>query len=86
MFSVVGYSACCVWVMMIVAVFMRIRCFHGDFASVFGFAGKIDRLCFVHWFTMPGAVLSTVKFFSKLNKFIVGYFDPVNIFFDNKNK
>ena len=27
-----------------------------------------------------------VKFITKLNKFILGYFDPVNIFFDNKNK
>ena len=27
-----------------------------------------------------------VKFFSKLNKFIFGYFNPVNIFFDSKNK
>ena len=27
----------------------------------------------------------SVKFFSKLNYFIFGYFDPTNIFFDNKN-
>ena len=27
-----------------------------------------------------------VKFFSKLNYFIFGYFDPTNIYFDNKNK
>ena len=26
-----------------------------------------------------------VKFFSKLNYFIFGYFDPINIFFDNTN-
>ena len=26
-----------------------------------------------------------VKFFSKLNKLFFGYFDPVNIFFDEKN-
>ena len=26
-----------------------------------------------------------VKFFSKLNLLFFGYFDPVNIFFDNKN-
>ena len=28
----------------------------------------------------------TVKFFSKSNHFIFGYFDPTNIFSDNKNK
>ena len=27
-----------------------------------------------------------VKFFSKFNYFIFGYFDPTNNFFDNKNK
>ena len=27
-----------------------------------------------------------VKFFPKQNYFIFGYFDPTNIFFDNKNK
>ena len=27
-----------------------------------------------------------VKFFSKLNNLFFGYFDPINIFFDNKNK
>ena len=27
-----------------------------------------------------------VKFFSKLNNFIFGYFDPINIVHDNKNK
>ena len=26
-----------------------------------------------------------VQFFSKLNNLFVGYFDPINIFFDNKN-
>ena len=30
--------------------------------------------------------LSSVKLFSKLSYFIFGYFDPVNIFFANKNK
>ena len=30
--------------------------------------------------------LQTVKFFSKLNQFIFGYFDPVNIYFYTKNK
>ena len=30
--------------------------------------------------------LKAVKFFSKLNYFIFGYFEPTNIFFDNKNK
>ena len=29
---------------------------------------------------------AAVKFFSKLNIIIFGYFDPINIFFDNKNK
>ena len=29
---------------------------------------------------------AAVKFFSKLNYFIFGYFDPTNIFFNNKNK
>ena len=29
---------------------------------------------------------STMKFFSKFHYFIFGYFDPVNTFFDNKNK
>ena len=29
---------------------------------------------------------SSVKFFSKLNNLFFGYFDPINIFFDNKNK
>ena len=28
----------------------------------------------------------TVNFFSKLNYYFFGYFDPINIFFDNKNK
>ena len=28
----------------------------------------------------------SVKFFSKLNNFFLGYFDPIHIFFDNKNK
>ena len=27
-----------------------------------------------------------VEFFSKLNYYFLGYFDPINIFFDNKNK
>ena len=27
-----------------------------------------------------------VRFFSKLNNLFFGYFDPINIFFDNKNK
>ena len=27
-----------------------------------------------------------VKFFSKLNYYYFGYFDPEHIFFDNKNK
>ena len=27
-----------------------------------------------------------VKFFPKLNNLFFGYFDPINIFFDNKNK
>ena len=31
-------------------------------------------------------LLRPVKFFSKLNKFILGYFDPIKVFFDNKNK
>ena len=31
-------------------------------------------------------VCTPVKFFSKLNKFIFGYFDPVNKFFVSKNK
>ena len=30
--------------------------------------------------------VDSVKFFSKLNYFILGFFDPTNIFFDNKNK
>ena len=29
---------------------------------------------------------SAVKFFSKLKQFFFGYFDPINIFFDRKNK
>ena len=28
----------------------------------------------------------SVKFLSKSNQFIFGYFDPIKIFFDNKNK
>ena len=28
---------------------------------------------------------AAVKFFSKLNYLIFGYFNPVNIYFDNKN-
>ena len=30
--------------------------------------------------------LTPVRFFSKLNNLIFGYFDPVNIFFDSKTK
>ena len=30
--------------------------------------------------------LNTVKYFSKLFQFFFGYFDPINIFIDNKNK
>ena len=32
------------------------------------------------------ARFAAVKFFSKLNKIFVGYFDPKNIFLHNKNK
>ena len=36
---------------------------------------------------VPHAVhLWTVKFFSKLNNLFFGYVDPINIFFDHKNK
>ena len=31
------------------------------------------------------ANISSVKFFSKLRYLFFGYFDPVNIFYDNKN-
>ena len=37
-------------------------------------------------FPYPTALTTPVKFFSKLNLFIFGYFDPVHIFSDNKNK
>ena len=33
-----------------------------------------------------GAGFHSVKFFSKLNYFIFGYFDPTNNFFDTKNE
>ena len=33
-----------------------------------------------------GTVVTTVLLFSKLNKMFFGYFDPVNILLDNKNK
>ena len=33
-----------------------------------------------------GKARTAVKFFSKLNYFIFGYFDSNSIFFDNKNK
>ena len=33
-----------------------------------------------------GWASQSVKFFSKLNEFIFGYFDPINNFFDNKYK
>ena len=32
------------------------------------------------------SMLRAMKFFSKLNEFIFGYFDPINVFFDNTNK
>ena len=32
------------------------------------------------------AVLHTVKLFSKFNNYFFGYFDPINIFFNNQNK
>ena len=31
-------------------------------------------------------ILQPVKIFAKLNQFNFGYFDPINIFVDNKNK
>ena len=37
-------------------------------------------------FVMMMLIMRSVKFFSKLNYLCFGYFDPINIFFDNQNK
>ena len=45
-----------------------------------------SRLCPLVSYTTVHSTLFSVKFFSKLNSFFSGYFDPINYFFDSKNK
>ena len=44
---------------------------------------KQDLCGALHW---PFFTRRSVKLFSKLNLYLFGYFDPINIYFDNKNE
>ena len=70
----------------------RLAAYSFDSDRLFGFQPFRFFLCFSPFsislmcpvFEALGC--APVKFFSKLNNFFLGYFDPENIFFDNKNK
>ena len=57
---------------------------HFCFVFFFVFSGRLNTYCMFTPY-LAGRSQSVLPF-SKLNKIFLGYFDPENIFLDNKNK